>query len=108
MGLESRFIEQDTVVGKVARYTEEATMKVTDYVVRTDTTDGAFDLKLPPVSEAKGRIYSIVQETSNNNLVVKDQGDSQLWSDKTITEADGNLVVYSDGFRWCILEFNAT
>lgn len=108
MGLEKRFIEQDAVVGKVARFTEAAVMKVTDYVVRTDSTAGAMTITLPSVAEAKGRIYSIYHETSDNNLTVADQSDSQAWSNQVITAAGGYLTVYSDGFRWCILEFSAT
>lgn len=101
--LENRFIEQDTVVGKTVFPTKNYEMSVRDYVVRTDSDDGTMDLILPSVVEAAGRIYAIHHTNSSNNVTIKDQDDSEDWSDLTMAAADDNALLYSDGRKWWVL-----
>lgn len=103
MGLEKRFIEQDTVLDKVAFVTDDYSMKVYDYVVRVDSTEGALNITLPSVAEAAGRIYSIFFETDGGDVTIQDQDESQDWSDITLTAEDDCALLYSDGMKWWTL-----
>jgi hypothetical protein len=104
--LEKRFIEQDTVVEKTTFVTDDYSMSVRDYVVRADSTGGAFTITLPSVSEAAGRIYTFLFLTDSGDVTIQDQDESEDWSDLTMTAAgqdpDG-AVLYSDGRKWWVL-----
>lgn len=101
-----RFARQmEEIVGdeKFAVKDESCTLEVYEQQIRVDSTDGAVEIKLPSVAEAKGRFYSIIVETYVNAVTVVDQDDSYDWSDITHNGAgDGNLL-YSDGFIWWVL-----
>lgn len=106
--LENRFIEQDTVIDKLAFVTAAYTMTVRDYVVRADSTAGAFSLTLPPVIDAAGRFYAIHFSTDGGNVTIQDQDDSENWSDLTMTAANDGVVLYSDGRKWWQLHSTLT
>ena len=101
--LENRFIEQDTVTDKVAFVTGAYPMSIRDYVVRADSTDGAFSLTLPPVTEAMGRIYAIHLSVWGEDVTIQDQGDSEDWADVIMIGPDNGAVLYSDGRKWWVL-----
>lgn len=81
-------------------------MLVGDFLVDCDTTDGAFTVTLPPVSEAAGRIYAIKQSGhATNDLTLATKSDDKL-SDgfpMTITAIGDGALVYSDGETWWVL-----
>jgi len=89
---------------RFASKTEEAYLEVYEQTVICDSTGGAFDVYLPPVSEARGLIYSIYLEVDNGNVVVMDLDDSFGWSDMTMTAAHDRVLLYSDGRVWHVLE----
>jgi len=62
MGREDRFIGQDTVVDKYHAPNADYAMNSRDFVLRpsADGDSGPITISLPPVSEARGRFYSIV------------------------------------------------
>lgn len=101
--LEKRFIEQDTVIDKIAFATDDYEMSVRDYVVRADSTDGGFSITLPAVGDAAGRIYTIHFSTDSGDVTIKDQDESEDWSDLTMTAEDDGVVLYSDGRKWWVL-----
>jgi len=102
--LENRFIEQD----KVAFVTGAHPMSIRDYVVRADSTNGAFSLTLPPVTEAMGRIYAIHLSVWGGDVTIQDQGDSEDWTDMIMGVDNDGAVLYSDGRKWWILHKTIT
>jgi len=83
--------------------TESCTLALYEQQIRVNSTSGAVEIKLPPVAEAKGRLYSIIVETYVSAVTVVDQDDSYDWSDFTHNgTGDGNLI-YSDGHVWWVL-----
>ncbi len=87
------------VVTKTASYS----MKTYDFTVKVDGTSVAPTIKLPPVSEARGKIYTIWCIESTNDPVLTDNGDEALWGDLTFTDANDYAIVFSNGERWFIL-----
>ena len=82
---------------------ESCTLALYEQQVRVDSTDGAVEIKLPPVVEAKGLFFSIIVETYVSAVTIVDQDDSYDWSDITHNgAADGNLL-FSDGYVWWVL-----
>lgn len=76
-------------------------MVTKDYVVRPNT-ETALTLTLPPVAEAKGRIYTIVARGSGT-VTVTDKDDSECWSgDFVLTSKCDAAVLYSDGLCWFV------
>lgn len=55
---------------------------------------------LPPVAEARGIPYYVELVDGTNNLTLTDQGDSDDWSDYTLTAADDHVLLVSAGNRW--------
>jgi hypothetical protein len=102
--LENRFIEQD----KVAFVTGAYPMSIRDYVVRADSTDGAFSLTLPPVTEAMGRIYAIHLSVWGGDVTIQDHDDSEDWTDMIMGVDNDGAVLYSDGRKWWILHKTIT
>lgn len=87
---------------QVEEITESTTLEVYEQVALVDSTGGALTLTLPPVTEAKGRFYSILFITDNGDLTVADQDDSYDWNDLTVDDAGECLLLYSDGQKWHI------
>jgi hypothetical protein len=106
--LEKRFIEQDTVVEKTTFVTDDYSMSVRDYVVRADSTGGAFTITLPSVNECAGRLYAIHFSTDGGDVTIADNDESEDWSDLTMTAANDGVVLYSDGRKWWPLHSTLT
>jgi len=73
--------------------------------VDTNTNSQAFTLTLPPVSLAKGKIYSIAMDlAAGSALKIQDRDDSEDWSDITTMDlTDDAVLLFSDGKRWFTL-----
>jgi len=110
MALEDRGAQHDkVVVDKYVNPTANYYMTTRDYVVRpaADRDTGAFTVYLPPVSEAKGRIYSIVcrNADTSNKITVADLDDSECWAgDVTLNGKCDRVLFYSDGLSWHAIE----
>jgi hypothetical protein len=79
------------------------TLAAYEQTVLVDSTDGAFALTLPPVSEARGLIYTLYFMTDGGDVTIQDQDDSFDWSDKTFAAADDSVALYSDGRKWYVI-----
>jgi len=74
-------------------------MVTKDYVVRPNTGT-ALTLTLPPVAEAKGRIYTVINRGAGTTTI-KDKADSECWGgDVTLTGKCAAALFYSDGLAW--------
>lgn len=83
-------------------------MTTFDYVVRpsADGESGAITITLPRVTEAKGRLYSIVCRNADgaNTVTVQDRDDSECWlADIVLDGKCDKLLLYSDGLCWFAL-----
>ena len=102
-------------ISRTADYTSD-TLEVFEQVVRidTDTVDGTFTLTMPPVSLAKGKIYTITLYDNGGNLTIEDNaGDTAGLTggalddhDITLDADDEYTVLLSDGFQWYELVYN--
>jgi len=106
--LENRFAEHDEIVDKYVNPIEDYQMTTYDYIVRpaADGNSGPITVTLPPVAEAKGRVYSILARTADpvNTVTIADKDDSEGWGGDYIFVADGHSVImYSDGLKWTAL-----
>lgn len=106
---EDRFWGQDTVVDKYHAPNASYQMTVRDYVLRpsADSTSGPIVITLPPVSEARGRFYSIVCRNADlvNTVTIEDfKDDSECWAgDITLDGKCDEVLLYSDGMKWFLL-----
>jgi len=84
-------------------------MTVRDYIVRPSAS-AAIVISLPPVGEARGRIYTIVAQlaTNTNTITIRDftstgfaGGDSERWEGNVVLNEKGRgATFYSDGMKW--------
>lgn len=103
MALEDRGAEhQREVVDKFIDPAGSVAMTTLDYVVRPSAMSAPMVLVLPPVSEAKGRFYSIVVRHASvaNSITVTHKDDSECWLDIVLTSKCDRLLMYSDGLFW--------
>lgn len=105
MALEDRGAQHDKViVDKFTDIVDDYQMTTRDYVVRTHTDGetGNVEITLPPVSEAKGRFYTIVPRQIDNGtkVTITDFGDSEGWVDITLDTLQFGSLLYSDGVKW--------
>lgn len=101
--LEDRFAQHDKeVVDKFIDPAGSVEMSTLDYVVRPSAITASAIIVLPPVSEAKGRFYSIVARTveQGNTITVTDRDDSECWADIVLDSKCDRLLMYSDGLFW--------
>lgn len=105
--LEDKSVQHDKeVVDKYHDPEASYTMSVRDYVVRpyANNDTGPITITLPPVSEAKGRFYSILVREADgvNSVTITDNNsDSECWSgDVTYYESCAPSLWYSDGLFW--------
>lgn len=81
-------------------------MTTYDYVVRPGAeADETVTITLPPVAEAKGRIYSIIARTigARGAVVIEDKDDSECWpGDITLSTKCDSALLYSDGLAWLV------
>ena len=104
--LEDRFAEHDKVV--VDKFHDPQAyyeMTTRDYVMRpsADNDSGAVIIVLPPVSDAKGRWYSIIARNADpvNTITITDRDDSECWiGDIVMNGKCDRLLAYSDGLAW--------
>lgn len=80
-------------------------MTVLDQVVLVTTiTSYGMTVTLPPVSAAKGRIYTIRFITDGTeDLIVDDKNGDADFTALTFADAGDYLVMYSDGYKWFTL-----
>ena len=64
------------------------------------TSTGAYAITLPPVSEARGLMYSIYFVSDGGDVTIQDQDDSFDWSDMVMTANNDRVLLYSDGRTW--------
>lgn len=112
MALEDKFREHDgIVVDKYHAPNADYEMNTRDYVLRpsADADSGAIDITLPPVSDAKGRFYSIVCRNADavNTITIQDRDDSECWlADIVLNGKCQAVLLYSDGLKWWPNECN--
>lgn len=120
--LNRRQLEQ-VMDGQFRYVTESVTLEASDQVVHVSDAEAAVVVKLPPVAEAAGNIYTIytVDDSGTNGVDVQDQGDAlystslvgdtpttiDLSSAVAIDTAGNFLCVYSNGISWVTLAYNA-
>lgn len=93
------------VVDKYINPNADVQMTTRDYVVRpsADGDSGAITITLPPVAEAKGRLYSLVCRGADgvNTVTVTDNNDSECWlADIVVDGKCDKILMYSDGLCW--------
>ena len=107
MAREDRFIGQDIVVDKYHAPVANYAMTTRDYVLRPEASpeSGPIVISLPPVSEARGRFYSIVVRNADpvNTVTVQDLDDSECWNDFTWDGKCDEALLYSDGMKWHVM-----
>ena len=102
MSLEDRGAQHDKeVVNKFIDPAGSVEMTTRDYVVRPSAT-APMVIVLPPVSEAKGRFYSIAVKAASaqNTITITDKDDSECWTDIVLNSKCDRLLMYSDGMLW--------
>lgn len=96
--------EHDQIVDKYTNVTANASLNPWDYVVRfvANAGTGNYTITLPAVSECTGRFYSIVARTIADARVVTitHKGDSEAWTNFTLTVTGKKAILYSDGLAW--------
>lgn len=106
MALEDRNAQHDkVVVEKFETPFEDFYMTTRDYVLRpyANSETGPFTIYLPPVSEAKGRFYSIIAREAGtvNSITITDLDDSECWpGDIVLNGKCDRALLYSDGLAW--------
>jgi hypothetical protein len=101
--LEDKFAQHDKeVVDKFIDPAASVEMTTLDYVVRPSALTAPMVIVLPPVSEAKGRFYSIVVRSASvaNHITISDRNDSECWKDILLNSKCDSLLLYSDGLHW--------
>ncbi len=110
--LEDRFAQHDKeFVDKYHNPNADYIMSQRDYTMRpfADGDSGPITITLPPVSEAKGRWYTIVARDADavNTITVTDRDDSECWQGDYILDAKCDWIrAYSDGLCWFIDQNN--
>lgn len=92
--------------GGVVTVTADYSMKTYDFTVKVSGASVATAILLPPVSEARGKIYTIWCIDSTNDPTLDDNGDEALFgggSPLTFTDANDYAILFSNGERWFIL-----
>jgi len=110
MALEDRGAQHDKeVVDKFINPAADVTMNVWDYVVRPSANgdSGPWTLTLPPVAEAKGRLYSIIcrdADAVNTITVTDNNSDSECWAGDVVLNGKCDKIgAYSDGLAWLMI-----
>ena len=109
MALEDRGAQHDKIpVDKFVNPIVDYQMTTRDYVVRpaADGPTGPITITLPPVPEAKGRLYSIVCRNADavNTVTITDKNDSECWlGDIVFNNKCDRILLYSDGLCWIAL-----
>lgn len=76
-------------------------------VIEVDSTLGVGTVKLPPVAECKGMVFSITALTGNSNAVTVAPyatGESHDWAGNfSLNAALDRMLIKSDGKRWSVI-----
>ena len=110
MSLENKGAQhQMAVVDKYHNPAADYQMTSRDYVLRPTVAAAAITITLPPVSEAKGRFYSIRARGNASALLpitIQDKDDSEGWEgDFELDAAEEGCLLYSDGISWMLRTF---
>lgn len=106
MSLEDRGAQHDKIpVDKYHNPVANYAMTTRDYVLRPSANNisGPIIITLPPVTEAKGRWYSIIARNADavNTITVQDRDESECWiGDIVMNGKCDRLLLYSDGLAW--------
>lgn len=109
MALEDRGAQHDKIpVDKYHDPNANYQMTTRDYVLRpsADAISGPITITLPPVTEAKGRLYSIIVRNADpaNTITIQDQDESECWlGDIVFNGKCDRVLLYSDGLSWLAL-----
>lgn len=104
--LEERFAQHDKIPGdKYVNPNASYQMRTWDYILRpsADEYSGAITVTLPPVAEARGRLYSIIARDADvvNTITITDKSDSECWEgDIVLSTKCDRALLYSDGLAW--------
>lgn len=82
---------------------EDYQVQLEDRAIRYDGSgQDANTLTLPPVSQAKGLIFTISATIADSAaLTVEDYNDdSDVWTDLTLDADNDRVALYSDGIQW--------
>jgi hypothetical protein len=81
------------------------TLKPYEQQVVVDSTLGNSTLRLPRVSEAMGRMYSIRILAANDVVIAEYSTNESLdfTAPGTLSDADDRVLLYSDGLMWWTL-----
>jgi len=81
-------------------------MKVTEQLIFIDLAAAtAFNLTLPSVREAMGKIFAITPTFAAGSVTIADKGGDAAKGDISATTAQ-TIILYSTGYNWVVL-FNA-
>jgi hypothetical protein len=81
-------------------------MKVTEQMVFIDLAAAtAFNLTLPSVREAAGKIFAITPTFASGSVTIADKDGDAAKGDISATTAQ-TIILYSTGYKWIVL-FNA-
>lgn len=75
-------------------------------IVEVVSTAGVGTIKLPPVAECKGMVFSITELLGTNDITITEYStnESQDWNAPgALTAALDRVVLMSDGKRWTII-----
>ena len=106
MALEDKGSEhQREVVDKYHDPNDDYDMTTLDYVLRpsAEGDSGPIAIHLPPVTDAKGRWYSIIVRNADaiNTITIQDLNDSECWiGDIVLNGKCDRALLYSDGLAW--------
>ncbi len=81
-------------------------LEVYQQTVRVNASDhtGDITITLPNVTEACGKVYSILARDADNvnEVTIEDQNDSEYWGGDYVLNAPGEyIMLMSDGLKWC-------
>jgi len=91
-------------VTDVKRVTEAATLAVREQAVEANGTSGNYQITLPPVADANGRIYAVYLHTAGGNTVTVASGEAAPQITAALTADDDFVLAFAFGGRWYLLE----
>ena len=89
------------------------TLTVDQQICLTDSTSNVGTVVLPPVAEARGKLYSIIDigpagagSAGTNTVTLTDNNDDShdaSWGDISINADLDRALLYSDGIAWWVI-----
>ena len=117
MTVERRLRDSDSVafIGKQGlAVVADVELQVYQQTIRAyaDVHSNDITVTLPNVTEACGKIYSILARDADNvnTVIIEDNNnDSEQWGGDYILDAPQDFIMlYSDGLKWCVICTNLT